>query len=159
DGPDVILSPGWDSPRLHVAAKPAAASDAVLQWNDAALSAIKADRTPPPVAVRNLAVLHVAVYEAVNAIHRTHQSFRMRTVGPPGASPQAAAASAAHCVLISLYPKHVARFDAELDASLALVADGPGKMQAMQLGQTVAERVLKWRAGDLANRQSAYTPR
>ncbi|PYQ36687.1 MAG: hypothetical protein DMF55_03955, partial [Acidobacteria bacterium] len=40
-------------------------ADVVIDWNNAALAAIKVDRTPPPKAARALAILHVAIYDAV----------------------------------------------------------------------------------------------
>src|SRR5437867_452987 len=78
------------------------AADPVLTWNDAALAAIRAERTPPPLAARNLAVVHAAVYDAVNAVRGTHRHFLVNAVPPPGTSAEAAAAAAAHRVLVSL---------------------------------------------------------
>ena len=66
--------------------------DAVLLWNETALQAIKEDRTPPPVAARNLAILHAAIYDAVNAIDRTHTVYHVDAAAPAGASMEAAAA-------------------------------------------------------------------
>src|SRR5437763_674719 len=48
-------------------------ADVVLRWNETALNAIRAEGTPPPLAARNLAIVHAAIYDAVNAIRRTHQ--------------------------------------------------------------------------------------
>ena len=42
--------------------------DVVTDWNDAALDAIRAGRTAPPIASRSLAILHAAIYDAVNGI-------------------------------------------------------------------------------------------
>ena len=47
--------------------------DVVTDWNNAALDAIRVDRTAPPIASRSLAIVHVAIYEAVNGIARTHE--------------------------------------------------------------------------------------
>ncbi|MFL5340685.1 MAG: phosphatase PAP2 family protein [Gemmataceae bacterium] len=132
--------------------------DIVLQWNDAALAAIKADKTAPPIAARNLAVMHVAVYDAVNAVTRSHAYFRVRASALPNSSPEAAAAVAAHRTLISLYPKQVASFDAVLDATLASIPEGVGKTNGTILGHAVAEKVLAWRAGDMTLRRSEYSP-
>src|SRR5207245_2280931 len=105
-------------PRPRVAELRAPDRDLVIRWNEAILSAIKAEKTPPPVAARNLAVVHVAIYDAVNAVRRTHQPFRVRASALPGTSPESAAAIAAHRALIALYPKQTASFDALLDESL-----------------------------------------
>src|SRR5262245_62016000 len=74
--PSVILLPPVaeqrppviEEERMVLSSAPRA--DMVLRWNDVALSAIRADRTPPPMAARNLAIVHGAVYEAVNAVTR-----------------------------------------------------------------------------------------
>jgi membrane-associated phospholipid phosphatase len=134
--------------------------DMVLRWNWAALEAIRADATPPPVAARNLAMVHVAIYDAVNAIRRTHQVFRFPAVAAPAASPEAAAASAAHSVLVALYPRQRAYFDHVLRKSLAEVPPGPGRDDGMDLGRFVAGKVLAWRQDDGADRATGrYTPR
>src|SRR6266571_4664790 len=46
----------------------AAYSDVVTDWNAAALNVIRANRTPPPIASRALAILHASIYDAVNGI-------------------------------------------------------------------------------------------
>jgi len=87
------------------------APDMVLKWNDVALQAIRAERSPPPIAARALAIMHISVYDAVMAIERTHQPYMVEASTMPGASTEAAAAAAAHRALISLYPKQREYFD------------------------------------------------
>src|SRR5262249_34036169 len=77
--------------------------DVVLRWNEIALQAIRADRTPPPLAARNLAIVHASIYDAVNAVTRTHREYRVEATVAPGTSAETAAAIAAHRVLVSLY--------------------------------------------------------
>ena len=50
-------------------------ADVVTDWNSAALNAIRIDKTPPPKSSRALAIFHVAIYDAVNGITRTHQPY------------------------------------------------------------------------------------
>jgi len=52
-----------------------ARGDVVTDWNNAALDAIRAGRTAPPIASRSLAILHAAIYDAVNGIVRTHEPY------------------------------------------------------------------------------------
>ncbi len=156
---DPILIQETPVPKPRVAELRAPDRDLVIRWNDAVLSAIKAEKTPPPVAARNLAVVHVAIYDSVNAVHRTHQPFRVRASALPGTSPEAAAAVAAHRALFALYPKQTATFDALLDESLEQVPEGAGKTNGIVLGQAVAEKVLAWRKGDMALRRSDYAAR
>jgi hypothetical protein len=71
----------------------------------------------------------------------------------------AATAVAAHRALIELYPERVDDFDTALDDTLNGIPEGPAKSRGISLGQSVAERVLKWRAGDGKSSRSNYTPR
>ena len=132
----------------------------VCRWNEAALRAIRAERTPPPVAARNLAVVHLAVHDATAATVAADAPFRVRYVARVDADPAAAAAVAAHRVLVELYPARVVEFDADLDATLDPVPDGPAKTRGVALGQATAEAVLRWRAADgEVARRSDYRPR
>src|SRR5688572_33364283 len=90
----------------------AARADVVTEWNSAALDAIRVARTAPPPAARNLAILHVAIYDAVNGIRQTHQPYFVSEKAPGAASIEAAASAAARRVLVSLYPAQSATFDA-----------------------------------------------
>lgn len=132
--------------------------DAVLRWNEEALLAIRAGRTPPPVAARNLAILHVTVHDAVAAADGPYRAFRT-DLPTPDADPRAAAAVAAHRVLIELYPTRVEELDAALDDTLGNVPEGPGKARGVAAGQAVAERTLRLRSADMKVARSDYAPR
>src|SRR5260370_22826774 len=82
----------------------AAKADVVTDGNSAALDAVRNDKTPPRKASRALAILHAAIYDAVNGIRRTHQPYLIGGQVPASASVEAAASAAAHKVLVSLYP-------------------------------------------------------
>src|SRR5262249_692640 len=136
-------------PQIRVADKPlsveAPRSDVVLCWNEAALNAIKTEHTPPPLAARNLAILHAAIYDVVNALAGRHRPHRV-TLRPEGViSPEAAASIAAHRVLLELYPRMVDACDSALDATLENIPDGPAKEAGVAHGQRVAEEILRWR--------------
>jgi membrane-associated phospholipid phosphatase len=150
---------------LHAAASipaqlpsPAGPEDPVLAWNEVTLEAIRSERTPPPLAARNLAIVHAAVFDALNGVQRTYRAYRVEAAPAPGTSEVAAGCIAAHRALMSLYPAQAARFDAVLDRTLAAVPDGPAKGRGVALGLPVAEAVLAARAGDGAGRRSAYPP-
>ncbi len=125
-----------------------ARADVVTVWNSAALDAIRADRTPPPVASRALAILHVSIYDAVNGISRTHDPYFVRSDVPASASREAAASAAAHDVLVTLFAANAASFDALNDAILAGVANSPQKSRGIAWGEAVARQILVWRAND-----------
>src|SRR5262245_18327764 len=88
--------------------------DPVLVWNEVALEAIRTARTAPPPASRNLAILHAALYDAVNAVTRTHTPYLVDAHPPQGTSAEAAASAAAFRILCALYPAQVQRFSATL---------------------------------------------
>jgi len=132
--------------------------DPVERWNDATLAAIRAAKTPPPVAARNLALVHVAIYDAVVAVEGGYSPFYFNAQARPGADPVAAAGVAAHRALVELYPDRVDSFDTALDDTLNAIPGGQAKSRGIALGQSVAERVLKWRAGDGKSTRSNYTP-
>src|SRR5258706_6900617 len=79
-------------------------ADVVTNWNTAALNIIRANKTPPPKASRNLAILHASIYDAVNGISRTHESYFVPSTVPASASKEAAASAAAHKALVALWP-------------------------------------------------------
>jgi hypothetical protein len=132
------------------------APDVVLVWNEAALRAVRTERTPPPQVARHLAMLHAAVYDAVNAVRPAHRFYRFPTPVAGPTSAETAASVAAHRVLVELYPRQVDAFDAALDACLAAVPDGPAKDAGVALGQSVAERVMAWRQDDGSGRPVAH---
>jgi membrane-associated phospholipid phosphatase len=132
--------------------------DTVLDWNETLLQAVRVDRTAPPRAARNMALVHAAVYDAVNAVTQTHSVYKVAAVAAPGTSPEAAAAVAAHRVLTNLYPAQMALFDAELALSLSAVPDGNAKVDGVALGRTVADGILTLRSNDGAGATVPYTP-
>src|ERR1051326_7717514 len=77
-------------------------ADVITDWNNAALAAIRASHTAPPIASRNLAILHVSMYDAVNGIARTHEPYLVQSQGPASASREAAASAAAHAALVNI---------------------------------------------------------
>ena len=62
------------------------ADDPVLAWDELMLQAIRTESTGPTLSSRNLAILHGAIYDAVNSIDQTHQPFRTQIQAKPGAS-------------------------------------------------------------------------
>ncbi|HEV8543552.1 MAG TPA: hypothetical protein VGR78_14240, partial [Verrucomicrobiae bacterium] len=79
-------------------------SNVVLDWNEAMLDAIRADNSSPTLAPRNLAILHTAVYDAVNSVLRTHQPYKYLEPAFVETSAEAAAVGAAYEVMNDLYP-------------------------------------------------------
>src|SRR5438067_13777674 len=70
------------------------AADVVIQWNQAVLDAIRADKPTIGFVTRDLAIVHTAIYDAVNAIDHTSNVLHVKANAPADASPVAAAAAA-----------------------------------------------------------------
>ncbi|HWX09761.1 MAG TPA: vanadium-dependent haloperoxidase [Gaiellaceae bacterium] len=92
--------------------------------------------------------MHAAVYDAVNAIVKTHAEYLVKLSAPRHASVSAAAAQAAHDVLIQLYPSQTAMLDTDLATSLASVPDGQAKSQGVSVGAAAAAQILSRRSND-----------
>lgn len=132
------------------------ANDAVLQWNEAALLAIKAAKTPPPFAARHLAMLHIAMVDAITGVRHTCKPFEVEVTYPADTSIEAAAAGAAHRVLTELYPDRTRQFDAMLSRAVELLGEGDGIDRGLKLGRYVAKEILSWRADDGASREAKF---
>jgi hypothetical protein len=115
-----------------------ASADLVTDWNSIALDAIRAGKTPPPVAARNLAILHAAIFDACNGISRNYQPYFV-TGKPAGvASKEAAITAAAREVLDSLFPAQRTNFEAACRNRLAELPGGRSKRAGISWGERVA---------------------
>src|SRR5262249_12278535 len=77
-------------------------ANVVIEWNQLAVHAVGQARLNPVAVSRALAITQVAVYDAVNAIDRAFEPYHANVQAPSGASPEAAAAQAAHDALTAL---------------------------------------------------------
>jgi len=125
--------------------------DEVVQWNKTLLSIVRTPGAQPPTIhpTRSFAMLHVAVYDAVNAIEPTHEPYLVHIERvSPHASRRAAVASAAHEILIALYPGFQTTLDQQLDLTLAQIADGPEKTAGTDVGRAVGSATVAARQND-----------
>jgi len=155
---------------MHSGPSYAAENDAVRVWNERAVTTLTSGPTAaapgvqfaPPVAFIHLAIVQGAVYDAVNAIKGGHDAYLPGLKAPTSASRGAAAATAAHHVLVALVDQAPltatltaevkftikARLDAEYAGSLAEIPDGPAKDKGIGVGAAAAAAMLANRAGD-----------
>jgi len=125
-----------------------ARADIIMDWSGRA-DVIAADkRLPPPVQARALALMHVSMFEAINAIDRRYKPYRLELVADRNTSREAAAASAAHAILVALYADLRAAIDAQLAADLAPIAEGPAKERGIIVGRRAAADLLELHAED-----------
>ena len=124
-------------------------NDAIVRWNEATVAALTAHDgyLNPSAAARLYAIVHVAQHDAVNAVRPRYEShaFDGRDAA---ADPVAAAASAAHAVLVATFPAQQAQLDATLATSLAAVPDGAAETRGVALGAQSAAAILADRADD-----------
>ena len=135
-----------------------ARADMVTDWNDKVVTAgVKASQAPF-VHTRSAAIVHVAMFDAVNSIDRRYTPYRAQSPAAAGTSREAAAAAAAHFALVRLYPDQAKDFDSFYQTSLTTVPDGQPKSNGIQLGEAVAAEILALRAKDGANAPNSYRP-
>ena len=146
---------------------PLANADIVTDWNNQILSAIDGLGSEAPYAARDLAVLHTAVYNAIESLTGNYQIYSYGTYGgpggpgPSGASTGAAATSAAYTVMQSLFPSLAGpggALDTQYSAHLLSLGNSQSVTDGLIWGQTVANQLLTWRSTDGASgAQTPYT--
>ncbi|MFC7535198.1 vanadium-dependent haloperoxidase [Actinoplanes sp. GCM10030250] len=122
--------------------------EAVRSWNALALDAVRANRSTDADAARLYAMVNVAIYDAVNGIGRSRAPALVPDRGPRDADEQAAAAAAAHAVLVRLDAARAAGYDATLAADLARLGDSRKVASGAAWGRGVGERVVTARTDD-----------
>ncbi len=131
-----------------------AAADLVTDWNLTTLAA------QVPTNTRTLAMVHLAMFDAVNAVAPEYEAYAVNGPAAGDVSAEAAAAGAAYGVLTRLLPGQEAILNPALAASLAPIPDGPAKTAGLALGDAVAHAIVALRAGDaILVPGPAYVPR
>ena len=133
-------------------------ADAVTDWNSIANTVfITAARTNGG-ALTDMAYVHIAIFDAVNAIDRRYRPFAVRpSCADSRASRESATGAAAHAVLVSFYPSQQHYIDSVYTAFLATLPDNEARAKGIAIGQEVAEKFLALRSGDGRNAPVTYT--
>lgn len=121
-------------------------ADVVADWNAIAVQATVTAARPGPTGFRDVAIVQAAVYDAVQAIERRYEPYYVEIKGASG-SPVAAAAKAAHDVLVHLFPAQAESLDATYQQYLSdrgLAANDPG----VEVGAIAAAGIIALRACD-----------
>lgn len=119
-------------------------SNAVLYWNQEALNATRLARNPPPVAAEFFATFHVAIFDAVNGITRTHAGWLVDEAAPKGADLDAAIAGAAYHVLATRWAasSNPRNLQVAYERAIAGIPDGKAKEDGLAWGKKVAEAII-----------------
>jgi hypothetical protein len=131
---------------------PCARADIIVDWNQQANVAMAAEgggtSGNPIVMARSLAMMHVAMFDAIDACNPAYQHY-LRSLAPaPGASPQAAAHAAAHAVLVALFPNQRSTVDAYYASAVSALPVEPGNAAGIALGEQAAQMIVKARKDD-----------
>lgn len=129
----------------------------VIAWNKTLLRIVRTPGAHPATVhpTRSFAILHAAIHNAVVATTRTGKPYLFAVDTEWDASPIAAAAQAAHDVLVALYPARAASLDRQLAADLSRVAHRRARAAGISAGRLTAQLLLDLRSGD----GSSATPR
>jgi hypothetical protein len=147
----------WISGALALSAT-AARGDVIMDWN-AKADAIAVEKQLLNAAnARGQAMLHIAMFEAVNAIDRRYAPYKLSLSADRAASREAAAASAAYDVLLALHPDKKADLDATLAGSLAGITENEAKSKGIELGKQAAAGIIALRTNDGSNTPEDYRP-
>ncbi len=136
--------------------------DSIRDWNEIATDATGRDHTPPLAgetrvygeqfgpcrASRAMAIIHVAMFDVVNAVVGGYQGYTSLAPARDRVCINAAVAQAAHDTLSALFPSQKPIFDDELAADLQALRNDPGKANGIALGKREATLILALRAND-----------
>ena len=130
-------------------------ADAVTDWNAHAVSALVGTAgQSPTVSTVHLAMVHGAVYDAVNSVDKRYEPYLVQVRARQWYSKDAAAATAAYRVLLGIVPGQQTTLGPLYDASLASIPAGPAKEGGIAVGEIAAVAMLTARTGD--GRGGAY---
>lgn len=145
EGAQAALAPTSTTHHHH---PPATSSDVVVDWSRISFeAAMTGDGFISFMGARHQAMAHIAMHDALNAIKPRYEQYAY-SGRSYGADPVAAAAAAAHDVLVTVYPAQQETLDAELATWLAIVPDGAAETRALDLGAAAAAAIVALRQDD-----------
>jgi hypothetical protein len=133
-------------------------ADTVTDWNQTAIEVMKVARVAGNPWSRTLAMVHVAMSDAINSVQDRYARYVATVPVVPGASAEAAAATAARQILVELFPNQKTIVEEAYAASIKAIPDGPAKSQGVTLGEQVAAAVQADRSADGTNVPDTYRP-
>jgi hypothetical protein len=146
-----------------IGAAPSAFANVITDWDEKGIAAVTGmaslGGTSPYMAQRMMAMVHAAMFDAVNSIERRYRPYLVQLPADPATSKEAAAAAAAAAVLATIDPKTAGEMKVAVATYLASIPDGAAKSDGFRLGEAVAAKVLEARANDGCDAPDAYRPR
>jgi hypothetical protein len=140
-----------------------AKADTVTFWNVTAVNAIRTagpslGPLATPLGSRAMAMMHVAMADAVTSISPVYKPYAIRLEGHGNADQIAAASSAAYGVLVRLFPAQQSSLIQALAQSLSQVPDGKNKDEGIEVGDQIAIQIVALRSNDGSAVMMTYTP-
>jgi len=143
---------------LVIALASPARADVITDWNQTAIEVMKASNIAGNPWTRNMAMMHVAMSDAVNSVQGRYASYVSSGPAKPGASAEAAAAAAARQILLQQAPGQKALIDQAYVETTKAIPDGAAKTDGVAIGEKCAAAVLADRASDGTNVPDTYRP-
>jgi hypothetical protein len=134
------------------------AADPIMAWNDLYLDAVRTGPASPGAITRDLAIMNVAMHDALAAITKKTEAYGPIQPAPKGTSIEAALHMAAWQALVNVRPNQKAMFDAALAQALGAIPNGPSKDAGVKLGTDCANVLLNLRANDGSKSTITYVP-
>ena len=133
---------------------PSAFANVITDWNEKAVAFVT-PRMAPAAGQRVVAIMQVAMFDAVNSIERRYRPYLIQLPAALTTSKEAAAAAAAGTILVGLYPQE-ADLKSGMAAYLATIPDSDAKSAGIKLGEAIATKILEVRDNDGADAPDAY---
>jgi hypothetical protein len=149
-----------EAPELEIGSARGPGNAVILQWSQVAYDAATVAGYFGPLLFhhdRGFTMMHIAQHDALNAIVPRYEQYAFKG-SDSRADPVAAAAQAAHDVMVNIYPGQAATFDAALATSLAQVASGGARTRGLALGAASAAAIIARRTNDNIDNFGTYTP-
>ncbi len=148
---------------LIVAPAASASANVVTDWDEQGILFIQGNAPAPPRigptgGLRIITMMHLAMFQAINAIDPHYETYKAISKPDPGCSQDAAAASAAAKVLVTMHPESAAKTKEALNAYLSKISDGEAKDRGIRLGEEMAVKVMELRAHDGNDTPNSYRP-
>jgi PAP2 superfamily len=134
-----------------------ASANVITDWDEKAVALLQ-PRMVPPVAYRAMAIVHIAMFDAVNSIEPRYRPYYAQLPVTGDTSQDAAAAAAAGAVLTKLLPDVASDIQAALKSYLSAIPESDAKANGIKLGDGVAAKMLEARVNDGSSTADAYRP-
>jgi hypothetical protein len=134
-----------------------ASANVITDWDEKAVAFVQ-PRMVPPVAYRAMAIVHIAMFDAMNSIEPRYQPYYAQLPVTGETSKDAAAAAAAGAVLTKVLPDAASDIQAALKSYLSAIPESDAKSNGVKLGEAVAAKILEARANDGSTAADAYRP-